>query len=175
MNSASPVSMIEIRRLTASDADAYRTVRLRGLRECPSAFGSSYTEDSKRSLESFAQRLTPTPANWTFGAFAHDQLVGTVSLIRFTNLKERHKAGIYGMFVTRRYRGHGTGRELLETAIAQARKLRGVRQLQLGVNASNLPAKSLYETLGFKPYGLEEDAIKIGASFHSELLMALRL
>ncbi|MDO8539561.1 MAG: hypothetical protein Q7S40_03910 [Opitutaceae bacterium] len=36
-----------IRRLSPSDAAVFRRFRLRGLRESPTAFGSSFAEESK--------------------------------------------------------------------------------------------------------------------------------
>lgn len=167
--------MPHLRRLTPADAAAYRTVRLRGLRECPSAFGSSYSTEAKRSLDTFTQRLEPTADTWTFGAFDTDQLVGVVTLCRFPNAKERHKAGIYGMFVSRSHRQIGIGRLLVQRALDQARRLRGIKQLQLGVNEANQPARKLYESFNFSVFGREENALKVGGKFHHELHMARAL
>lgn len=164
--------MAQLRRLTPSDAAAYRAVRLRGLRECPSAFGSSYSTESKLALETFAQRLETAADSWTFGAFDSDRLVAIVTLRRFPNVKERHKAGIYGMFVSRSHRKKGIGRLLLARAIAQARRMRGLQKILLGVNEANQPARKLYESLGFSGYGREENATLVSGKFHHELLMA---
>lgn len=45
-------------------------------------------------------------------------------------------------------RGNGWGRRLLLLALEHARA-RGIRRVQLGVLASNTPARRLYESLGF--------------------------
>ena len=48
---------MEIRRLGPQDTAEYQALRLRGLRECPEAFGSTYEEDAQLSLDVVAARL----------------------------------------------------------------------------------------------------------------------
>jgi RimJ/RimL family protein N-acetyltransferase len=45
----------------------------------------------------------------------------------------------------------------------------------LSVVASNTAACRLYRAAGFKEYGLERRAIKVGSEYYDELLMALAL
>jgi ribosomal protein S18 acetylase RimI-like enzyme len=73
------------------------------------------------------------------------------------------------------HRRRGVGRALLHAAIAQARATRGVRQLKLGVNASNAAALALYRAAGFETYGVEPAALAIDGLFHDEALCMLRL
>lgn len=54
--------------------------------------------------------------------------------------------------VSQEHRGHGHGRTLLETLIAEARE-RGVTQLFLEVRADNEVAQSLYRSVGFEQIG----------------------
>lgn len=166
---------MKIKRLRPTDASNYCELRLRGLLESPRSFSSSYAEESKRPQSETEARLAPRADTWALGSFVANQLVGIVSIVRFGNLKERHKAGIYGMYVAPEYRRLGVGRMLLDHAINRARRMNGVLQLQLGLNESNLAARHLYEKLGFKVYGREINAYKIDSEFHHELLMALEL
>ena len=48
---------MEIRQLTAADAEVYRDLRLEGLQTNPEAFGASFEEEMDLSIESFASRL----------------------------------------------------------------------------------------------------------------------
>ena len=48
---------VEIRPLGPSDAAAYQAVRLRGLRESPEAFGSTYEEEVGYSIDVVAARI----------------------------------------------------------------------------------------------------------------------
>lgn len=164
-----------IRRLTPEDATAYRRLRLYGLRECPTAFCASYEEESARSPEALAKRLEPTPDSWTFGAFSGKRLVGLLTLIRDSQLKARHKAAIYGVYVAPAVRGQGIGRLLLAQGIATARAMESVRQIRLGVVAANRTALRFYRSAGFVEYGKERHALLIEGRFYDETLMALRL
>ncbi len=50
-------SALLLRRLVAVDADAYRALRLQGLRDCPDAFAATWEDESARPFDWFAQRL----------------------------------------------------------------------------------------------------------------------
>lgn len=50
-----------------------------------------------------------------------------------------------------------------------------VEEVRLAVVASNTAAVRLYARLGFRRYGLEPRALRVGDRYHDELLMALRL
>lgn len=54
------------------------------------------------------------------------------------------------------FRRQGIARSLIE-ALTQALKKRGSRALMLEVRASNIPARTLYETLGFAPVGVRRN------------------
>lgn len=167
-------SMI-IKRLSPEDAVAYRRLRLRGLRASSTAFGSSYAEEARFPLKKFSARLGNSTTNWVFGAFEGDRLVGVVSLVRESRPKEKHKASIYGMYVDRKVRRKGIGRQLLNRVLETARQLPGLRQARLAVVEVNQPALRLYESAGFEIYGREEAALCVSGKFYSELFLAHRL
>ncbi len=164
-----------VRRLSPADAAAYRRLRLRGLREIPEAFGSSYGEEAKRPLKMFAGRLERRRAAWTFGAFEGRRLVGVLSLIRAERRKERHKAEVVGMYVDPAVRRMGIGRALLRRAVETAYTLPGLRLVRIAVVESNRPALSLYESAGFKVYAREEDALLVRGMLYSMLFLVRTL
>jgi RimJ/RimL family protein N-acetyltransferase len=49
----------------------------------------------------------------------------------------------------------------METALAHARALPGLEQVNLSVVIVNAAARGLYASLGFVPYGLERRALKL--------------
>jgi ribosomal protein S18 acetylase RimI-like enzyme len=169
--------MAIIRLLTEADASQAYELRLQALQESPEAFGSTYAETVRRGLESYRQRLLqPLTETFTLGAYASGRLVGMVAFFRDTGDKDRHKGYIVGMYVEPQSRGQGIGRALVAEAIARARQVPDVVQLQLAVVTSNVAARHLYQALGFVAYGLEPRALRLGEDqYWDEQLMILRL
>jgi ribosomal protein S18 acetylase RimI-like enzyme len=168
---------MQIRPLAEDDAEAWRALRLRMLREHPDAFGSAYEEQAPWPLERFAARLrnANTPDNVLLGAFVGGALVGSAALGREEGAKERHKAGVYSVYVAPEVRGRGVGRALLADLIARASAADGLELLRLAVTTHNTAARSLYASLGFETYGLERHALKLGDRYADEELMVLWL
>ena len=169
---------IHIRLLNQRDATAYRDLRLRGLKEAPTAFGSSYEDESRLRLKKFARKLRrrDESADAVFGAFSGPaQLVGILDFNRDNRPKRRHVAVLGGLFVAPEFQGQGYGGRLIDEAIAHARQLNGVRQILLAVTAGNVAAGSLYRSRGFKCYGLEPDAILVEGKHYDMELMMLNL
>ncbi len=166
---------IVLRRLGPGDVAGYRRLRLLGLRESSSAFGSSYAEERRRPTTDFLRRLQPSPGNWTFAAFRGSRMVGVVSFVRQERRKQQHKAAIYGFYIMKQYRGRRIGRLLLDEVLATARAMRGLRQVQLAVVESNGVAVRFYQSAGFRVYGREEAALRIGDKYYTELFMDLVL
>lgn len=163
---------MNIRRLLPTDAAAFQFLRLTGLREAPTAFSSSYEEECDTPLSNIEQLLG---ARNILGAFIDDKLAGIVSVGRETGLKTRHKAYIRAMYVAPQCRGTGAGRKLMQRAIAFVTTLEGVQQIDLAVTAGNAPAIALYESLGFKAYGLLPRTIIVDGIAYDEIPMSLLL
>lgn len=168
-------SQMPIRRLGPGDAPAFRRLRLEALRESPTAFGSSYSEEARRPLASFRKRLEKRPGQWVFGMIDGRTLVGVIRLTREENKTERHKASIYGLYVASTQRSRGIARELLQKAIETAANLKGVRQIRLAAVTTNAAAIALYRSAGFEAYGKEDEALLISGQFYAELLMVKRV
>ncbi|MGV2940192.1 GNAT family N-acetyltransferase [Mesobacillus sp. LC4] len=163
---------MEIRRLNGGDAEGYRVLRHEALLQNPEAFSSSYEDEMYYEASDYKQRLN-SKFTYTFGAFDENLLVGVVTLVPEGKVKLKHRANIFAMYVTSSQRGRGLGRELVTTAIQQAAKLSSVEQIHLTVTSSNEPAKKLYASLGFEPYGVEKNALRIDGTYYDEDLMVL--
>ena len=166
---------MHIRRLTPADAAAFHALRLAALKAEPSAFASSYEEEKDFPLTTIEGRLAAKPDRGPFGAFENEELVGLVALGRESMSKLSHKAVIWGMYVKPEARGKGIARALLVEALSLARSTLEVMQVNLGVNASNAGAIRLYESVGFKAFGLEPGALFIDGKLHDEIHMCLPL
>lgn len=166
---------MHIRRLTANDAALFRQFRLAALQETPSAFGSSLEEESAKSVEDFASRLSGLAGIAVFGAFEGSTLIGSVGLRREQQHKLAHKCLLVGMYVQPQARDNGIARALVSEALAYARSLAGVRQINLCVNANNPGPVHLYGSMGFVTWGHEKASLLVDGVLHDELHMVLAL
>lgn len=161
---------MEIRKLAAADAAAYRTLRLEALEQDADAFGASLEDALKAPVSQTADKLSSSHAS-TFGAFLNGELVGNVTLSRETGAKLLHRASVYAVYVTRSARGRGIARHLMEELIEAAVASKEIEQLYLAVSRGNAPALKLYENLGFEKYGIDVRAMKTGSRYIDEELM----
>ena len=160
-----------IRALSSDDAAAFQSLRLRGLLEYPEAFSSSHAEEAGIPIQLVAERLQPDPNGAVFGCFGDAQLTGVIGIRRAGQLKLSHKAFIWGMYVAPEHRRVGTGRLLLSRVLNYAAADLRVRNLNLGVNASNVAACTLYAAMGFRIYGTEPGSMMVDGILHDEHLM----
>ncbi|MEO9057535.1 MAG: GNAT family N-acetyltransferase [Ktedonobacteraceae bacterium] len=171
---------MDVRILTEADAEAFWNFRLRALRDHPESFGASYEEILERGIAGVAQGLRRKEVatdNVTFGAFdtSAGTLVGIAGFHREEQIKRQHKGVIWGMYVPQELRGKGIGKALLQAAIAYAKTLPGVEQINLNVVLINKEARQLFLSQGFETYGLERHALKLHDRYFDQEHMALRL
>lgn len=159
-----------VRQLAAVDLDAYRALRLAGLRAHPHAFGADAEDEAAWAASQWAARLQQRA---TFGAFLGDDLVGTAALSLDSGRKVRHRGYLVGVYVAPAARGAGAGRALIAAVIAAARGQ--VEELVLSVAIGNAAAIALYLACGFRAYAVDADAIRVDGVPVDDVLMRLRL
>ena len=162
---------MNLRPLAASDASAFQRLRLFGLQESTSAFGSSYEEERDRTIEQIQNHLVGFRERVFIGAFLESELIGLVGVGREQAAKARHLAFVRSMYVAPTARCQGRGRNLLLAAIERASSWHGVEQLTLAVTASNGPAIHLYSSVGFVEVGRIPRALRLGSEYFDELNM----
>lgn len=166
--------ILEIRPLAAHDAAAFRQLRLQAITDSPSAVWPTYEEEARRTVEETEARIQKTDTQVVFGAFIDTKLVGIAGLRREPLEQVRHKAVLWGVFISPDRRREGLARKLFSHVLFFARD-EGVLQIQLCVNAENVRARSLYRSLGFTSFGVEPRAMRVGDQFFDEEHMVLRL
>ncbi|WP_340007094.1 GNAT family N-acetyltransferase [Paenibacillus sp. FSL K6-0276] len=167
---------MNVRLLNSADAEIYRTIRLQSLQEHPEAFLSSYEAEKDMPIETTQSRLTLSEEHFTLGGFTENgELVGVVTFVRESRSKIRHKGNVVAMYVDQKARGQRVGYALMKELITRAEQLPGLEILNLSVVSSNVPAKKLYESLGFILYGTERNAMKLEDSYLDEDFMSLEL
>lgn len=164
------IHSIQVRLLTPEDAESFRELRLEALRTSPEAFGSTYEAEKDAPVSKYADWMT---SSRMFGAFQGKELVGIVALTFLEGSKACHKGLLRSMYVSRKARKAGVGRQLVE-AVVEASRGR-IELLLLAVVSENDAAIGLYEGIGFRRYGLEKRSLKQSGKYYDEVLMALDL
>lgn len=173
-----PRGEVAIRPSREGDAESYRELRLRGLRDHPEAFGADYTQSAAKPPEHWRERMRQGAGGAhgiTYLAEAGGALLGMTTLVcDVDDPKDRHTGLIVGVYVAAEWRGLGIADALLASCLAWARQL-GLRQAKLAVATGNTPAIRCYIRHGFTVYGVDPEAIGYGGQFYDELLMVRRL
>jgi ribosomal protein S18 acetylase RimI-like enzyme len=165
---------MEIRLFTERDAQSLWDLRMLALETDPWSFVDSPEELRAITVQDFAARLrAETADNFIFGAFEQGAAIGMVGCYQEVPLKRRHKAWIWGVFVTPAARGRGIARKLMLAAIARAKTIPGLEIILLTVSVDQPAPRRLYESLGFRSIGMEPKGLKIGGQYLDEEHMVL--
>lgn len=151
---------VTVRPLLPDDVPALLPLRREALETAPLAFGSSPEDDTRGGSETFMRASLADGANAAvIGAFAGERLVGMVGIVRGGTVKERHRAHIWGMYVTPAHRQSGIGAALVAAAVERARGWDGVIQVGLSATEAAEGAARLYRRAGFREWGVEPRAL----------------
>jgi len=165
-----------IRVLEAEDADAFRALRLEGLRDSPAAFGASHEDEVVLTRGDFVRRVEPTERSWLLGAFDDQNvLIGCIGWYRDRGAKVSHKSHIWGMYVMPHHRRKGIARDLIRDLIARVRASTGVVQIELFVATGNNGAARLYESAGFERTAVHPNSLFVNGRYIDEELFVLRI
>lgn len=162
------------RELTASDALAYRKIRLQCLKNFPDNFGSTFEEEVEIPELLFEKMLkNKSDSAFMLGAFDAENIIGICGFVRESQKKRRHRGEITQMYVNPTYKGLNVGFNLLRKTVEQAFNNLGIEQIVLGVVSNNPSANKLYEKLGFVEYGFLENYFKVGNNYLHQRFMVL--
>ena len=144
--------MISLHLVTPANAMIFKEVRLRALRDTPTAFSSTYAAESRLSDKEWIERTQEwsSKRSTTYLAMDVESPCGIVG--GFLDQGDRTNAHLGSMWVAPSHRRLGIGRKLVHAIIEWAR-LRGADTLQLTVTSNNDPAIEFYKSLGFSPTG----------------------
>jgi ribosomal protein S18 acetylase RimI-like enzyme len=135
---------------------------VRGLHDHPEAFGAPYEWAKGVTPEQSQEILRQIRANEGFilGAMNEGTLIGELNFNRQQGEKFRHKGDIGAVYVIPEQRGKGIAKVLLLAALEKAQTMTGLAVISLSVNAENQAAIKLYESCGFRSYGIEPKGLR---------------
>ena len=145
--------MVSIRQIRASEGSTLRQIRLRAIRDTPTAFAVSLADTLAQSDEAWTAWATSSAeGNERVLYIAEDagHWVGIAGGMLAASQNE--PAQLISMWVDPAYRGQGIGRQLVLQIIAWAR-YRQTSRLELWVTVDNINAVSLYTRCGFRTTG----------------------
>jgi GNAT superfamily N-acetyltransferase len=114
-------SVLEIRSLAAPDATAFRALRLQAISDSPSAVWPTHDEEAGRTVKEIEARIQRTDTQVVFGAFIDAKLVGIAGLRREPLNQVKHKAVLWGVFISPDRRREGLARKLFSSVLTFAR------------------------------------------------------
>ena len=144
--------MILLEAITTQNVFVFKEVRLRALRNVPTAFGSTYVRESQLTDAEWIDRAIRWNGEKGIGFLAIDDGVACGIAGSFLDEDDATRAQLISMWTAPTHRRHGVGRLLVDEVAAWAR-LRGARTLLLMVTSLNEPAMRFYERLGFTRTG----------------------
>ena len=137
---------MDIERLSPSEWERLKQIRLAALRDAPGAFGTTLELAQGWSDDVWRQQARDLP---TFIATLDGADVGVA---RGTTDGSNSDAFLVSMWVSPALRGRHVGEQLVDAVAGWARDA-GFRRLLLDVADDNAAAIALYQRLGFEPTG----------------------
>jgi len=143
--------MITIELVTPQKAMLLKEVRLRALKDTPSAFGSTYQREVAFTDEKWRERAT-VQINKGVTHLALDDCGGCGLVGGFLDREDQTRAHLVSMWVAPTHRHLGVGKQLVQSVLDWA-KSQNVKTIWLFVTHNNDGAIRFYERLGFQKTG----------------------
>jgi ribosomal protein S18 acetylase RimI-like enzyme len=143
--------VITLEPITMCNADLFKQIRLRALKEDPLAFGSTYARESQFTEADWSLRINRWSGETGIGFLAMDGNAPCgIAGVLLDQLTPR--AELVSMWTAPTHRKQGVGRRLVEE-ITRWTSQRKVPQLHLMVTSNNAAAHAFYQRLNFTPTG----------------------
>ena len=121
---------------------------------------------ARRVLESYWRGVTLVPERELYIARLDGNIVGSAQLLKPPQNNEagRHVATLTTFFIAPWARGHGLARGLLQ-AVEDSARVQGFDMLGLDVRSTQTAAIALYESAGFKRWGIKPGYARVGNTY----------
>ena len=139
---------MEVRQARAADWEALRELRLRALADTPDAFASTLQKEAAFPEQVWRQRAEGGAGSVNFIAWEAGAGIGMAAIFAMVDAPGRMH--LVGMWVDPQHRRRGVAQALVEQAVHWAEERRATEVI-LWVADHNIPARRLYERVGFRP------------------------
>jgi ribosomal protein S18 acetylase RimI-like enzyme len=147
--------LIAIQAITPQNAIVYKAVRLRALRDSPSAFSSTYANESQLTDSEWLARAERMSGESGAGFLAMEGEHACGIVGSFLDPNDPASAHLVSMWTAPSHRRQGVGRLLVQEVLTWAHG-RKARRLLLMVTSNNQSAIHFYERLEFTRTGRTE-------------------
>jgi ribosomal protein S18 acetylase RimI-like enzyme len=149
---SSELAMVVIEPITATNAAAFRTVRLLALQNSPGAFSGTYARESVLTDAEWNQRIETWNGDCGIGYLAAEDGAWCGIAGALLDAQDTSTAQLLSMWVAPGHRRSGVGKALVDAIEAWARS-RAVQTLRLMVTSHNPAAIDFYTRIGFTMTG----------------------
>ena len=164
--------MASIEPINRHNALAFKAARLRALQDAPTAFGSTYAAESRRTEQEWLQRADRWNGDRSAAFLASDSRLPCGIVGSFLDREEPSHAVLVAMWVAPSHRRSGVGRALVCAVVDWART-KGARVIHLTVTCNNDTAIMFYRSLGFSFTGATEPYPNDAELFEQEMRRAI--
>lgn len=147
--------MVSLELISRKNTLEYKDLRIRALQDTPSAFGSTYAQESELTDDDWLERADQWSGDNSAAFLALDSEVPCGLAGCFINRDDPSQADLVSMWVSAAHRRVGVGCALVNAVLDWARA-KGVRRVQLMVTRNNDAAIKFYENLEFSLTGRTE-------------------
>lgn len=168
-----------IRTLTPGDVEAFIDLRYRAFASDPLSW--DHEPGTPIEPDVWRPRLAEVPGlKFVLGYFLTEnretpELAGIIGLTRFEKTKRRHRAMVWGVYVSPAARRRRVSAQLLEETLRRARQMEGLERIVLSVSNLAPAALHLYQKAGFVEFGREPGAARTGEVRMDEIHLLLEL
>ena len=164
--------MASIEPINRRNALAFKVARLRALQDTPTAFGSTYAAESRRTDQEWLQRADRWNGDRSVAFLASDSDLPCGIVGSFVDREDASRADLVSMWVAPSHRRGGVGRALVHAVLDWART-KGARAVYLTVTCNNDTAIRFYRSLGFSFTGATEPYPNDAKLFEQEMRRAI--
>ena len=163
-----------VKRVTSSDWQEYKEIRLEALKKEPHAFGSSYIKEKERSENEWKDKLAKSESyngsSFLCAIAKENKFVAIGGAFQ----DENKQWNIITIYTKKEFRGQGLGQKVFQSIIDEL-KTRKVKKIYLCVNALQTAAQALYEKNGFRVTKIIKNQILGDGKHYDEVEMVIDL